>query len=106
MQIYNFFSIFAADMKKKTLLIAFFTGIALALHAEGAWKERTTAALDSLLTDSLFESTQVALAVWDLTDDSLLYAIGYRQRMRPASCQKIITAVTALKAPTSNTGPT
>ena len=98
MQIYNFFSIFAADMKKKTLLIAFFTGIALALHAEGAWKERTTAALDSLLSDSLFESTQVALAVWDLTDDSLLYATGYRQRMRPASCQKIITAVTALKA--------
>lgn len=98
MQIYNFFSIFAADMKKKTLLIAFFTGIALALHAQSAWKERTTAALDSLLTDSLFESTQVALAVWDLTDDSLLYATGYRQRMRPASCQKIITAVTALKA--------
>ena len=98
MQIYNFFNIFAADMKKKTLLIAFFTGVALALHAEGAWKERTTAALDSLLCDTLFDSTQVALAVWDLTDDSLLYATGYRQRMRPASCQKIITAVTALKA--------
>jgi len=98
MQIYNFFNIFAADMKKKTLLIAFFTGVALALHAEGAWKERTTAALDSLLCDTLFDSTQVALAVWDLTDDSLLYATGYRQRIRPASCQKIITAVTALKA--------
>lgn len=98
MQIYNFFSIFAADMKKKTLFIAFFTGLALALNAEGAWKERTAATLDSLLCDTLFETTQVALAVWDLTDDSLLYATGYHQRMRPASCQKIITAVTALKS--------
>lgn len=97
MQIYNFFNIFAADMKKKKLFIAFFTGIALALHAQGAWKERTAAALDSLLLDSLFESSQVALAVWDLRDDSLLYTRGYRQRMRPASCQKIITAVTALR---------
>ena len=97
MQNYNFFNIFAADMKKISLFIVFFTSITLALHAGNSWKERTVAALDSLLADTLFEHSQVAVAVWDLTDDSLLYARGYRQRLRPASCQKLITAVTALK---------
>ncbi|MBP3228111.1 MAG: D-alanyl-D-alanine carboxypeptidase/D-alanyl-D-alanine-endopeptidase [Bacteroidaceae bacterium] len=52
--------------------------------------------LRALLRDHLFDHTQVGLCVYDLTDDSLIYAYHWRQRMRPASNAKIITAVTAL----------
>ncbi len=49
-----------------------------------------------LLHDPLFNNTQVGICVFDLTDDSLIYAYHYRYRLRPASNAKIITAVTAL----------
>lgn len=52
--------------------------------------------LDSLLMSDVFERTQVAISVYDLTDSCMLYAHNERQLMRPASCQKIITAVAAL----------
>ena len=52
--------------------------------------------LDSLLRDDIFERTQVGLYVYDLTADRPLFARGARQLMRPASCQKIVTAVAAL----------
>lgn len=38
-----------------------------------------------------------ALAVYDLTADSALFTHHSRKVMRPASCQKILTAVTALR---------
>jgi D-alanyl-D-alanine carboxypeptidase/D-alanyl-D-alanine-endopeptidase (penicillin-binding protein 4) len=34
--------------------------------------------------------------VYDLTADSTLYAYGHRQRLRPASTMKVLTAITAL----------
>ena len=98
MQIYNFFGIFAADMMKKTLITVFFMTLSLFICGQSEWKSRTIVILDSLCADPLFETSQLGLAVWDLTDDSLVYAVGYRQRLRPASCQKVITAVTALKS--------
>lgn len=55
-----------------------------------------TVALDGLLADPLFERTQVGLYVYDLTADVPLYAHGERQLLRPASCQKLVTAITAL----------
>lgn len=58
---------------------------------------RLTAGLDSLIRDSLFEHSQVALCVYDLTADSMLYSYQPRQTLRPASTQKVITAVTALE---------
>lgn len=98
MQIYNFFGIFAADMMKKTLITVFFMTLSLFICGQSEWKSQTIGILDSLCADPLFETSQLGLAVWDLTDDSLLYSVGYRQRLRPASCQKVITAVTALKS--------
>lgn len=50
----------------------------------------------ALLRDPLFNRTQVGLCIYDLTDDSLLYAYHWRYRLRPASNMKIVTAVTAL----------
>ncbi len=52
--------------------------------------------LDQLLADPLFQRTQVGIYVYDLTDGCPLYAHGERQQLRPASCEKIVTAVTAL----------
>lgn len=52
--------------------------------------------LDSLLQDHLFETTQIGLMVYDLTADSAIYKKNERQLMRPASCMKLVTAITAL----------
>ena len=52
--------------------------------------------LDALMDDSLLETTQLGLMVWDLTVDSMLYEHCARQRMRPASTMKLLTAITAL----------
>lgn len=84
-------------MVKKTFCTVFFACVALCLSAQQSWRERTVHALDTLCCDTLLNTSQLGLAVWDLTDDTLVYSVGYRQRMRPASCQKIVTAVAALR---------
>lgn len=65
-------------------------------HEEAPWPARLQDGLDSLLQDELFLTSQVGLCVYDLTDDTLLYAYQAKQRMRPASTEKLITSVTAL----------
>ena len=52
--------------------------------------------VDSLLTPELLTRSQVGLHIYDLTADSTIFAFGADQLMRPASNQKVITAVTAL----------
>lgn len=52
--------------------------------------------LDTLLTSPMLERSQVGLMVWDLTADSALYAHNARQTMRPASTQKLVTAIAAI----------
>ena len=52
--------------------------------------------LDSLLRDPMFETSQVGLMVYDLDADSVLYTHNHRQLLRPASCMKLVTAITAL----------
>ncbi len=52
--------------------------------------------LDSLLRDTLFERSQVGLVVFDLTANTTVYEHNARQLMRPASNQKMVTAITAL----------
>lgn len=63
-------------------------------------EEWLAARLDSLLTarDSLLVTSQLGLHVVDLTTGVVLYARGERQRMRPASTEKVVTAVCALDA--------
>lgn len=60
------------------------------------WKDAMRARLDALMADDLLQTTQLGLFVYDLTDDAVLYARNADQRMRPASCQKVVTAVSAL----------
>ena len=63
---------------------------------EGTWQADKQQALNLLCQSSLFETTQLGLYVYDLTDGLPLYAVNAAQRMRPASCQKVVTAITAL----------
>ncbi|MBP5770805.1 MAG: D-alanyl-D-alanine carboxypeptidase/D-alanyl-D-alanine-endopeptidase [Bacteroidaceae bacterium] len=54
--------------------------------------------LDSLLltADTLLQMTQLGMHIVDLTTGELLYAHHARQRMRPASTEKVVTAIAAL----------
>ncbi len=52
--------------------------------------------LTQLLDNDIFERTQVGIYVYDLTADSLVFAHNEQQCMRPASNEKLLTAITAL----------
>ena len=60
------------------------------------WKKSLTDSLNVLLQNELFTTSQLGLCVYDLTADSMLFAHQKRQRMRPASTQKLLTAIAAL----------
>ena len=60
------------------------------------WPQNLQARLDSLTKDRMFNSTQLGLMVYDLTDDSTLYKFNPRQTMRPASTMKLLTSISAL----------
>ena len=63
---------------------------------QGTWQHKKQQALDSLCQSPLFETTQLGLYVYDLTEGAPIYAVNAAHRMRPASCQKLVTAITAL----------
>lgn len=60
------------------------------------FQELVVSRLDYLVDDTLMETSQLGLMVWDLTDDTLLYARNPRHLMRTASTMKLLTAITAL----------
>lgn len=60
------------------------------------WLTACADRLSALCADPLFTTTQLGLYVYDLTDGVPVYAMNAAQRMRPASCQKLVTAITAL----------
>lgn len=63
---------------------------------EQEWRDELCQKLDQLCASSLFETSQLGLCVYDLTADSMLYTVNPRQRMRPASTMKLVTAITGL----------
>lgn len=60
------------------------------------WPQNVQESISELLKGNMFETTQVGVMVWDLTADSCIFRYNERQRMRPASTMKNITAITAL----------
>lgn len=60
------------------------------------WKDTIQARLDSLCQLPLFETTQLGLYVFDLTEKQPLYALNASHRMRPASTEKLITSISCL----------
>lgn len=68
-----------------------------AMAAEVAqWKADVREKLTRRVDDALFETAQLGFMVWDLTDDEELFSTGKRQRLRPASTQKNVTAIAML----------
>lgn len=61
-----------------------------------SWPQNVRAAIDGLLRNEMFQTSQVGIMVWDLDADSAIYRYNERQLMRPASTMKAITAITAL----------
>ncbi len=53
--------------------------------------------LNHLLADTLLDDSEVGLMVYDLHTDSLLFSYQANKLYRPASTQKIVTAITALE---------
>lgn len=53
--------------------------------------------LNNLLNDKLFHSSDVSVAVYDLTDDKMLFEHRAQKMVRPASVMKVVTSVTALE---------
>lgn len=47
-------------------------------------------------TDTLLNTSQLGLYVYDLTTNAPLFAHNEKHRMRPASCQKLVTSIAAL----------
>ena len=69
-------------------------------EAREAARPRVVGRIDSLLlsADTLLQVSQLGLHVVDLTSGQTLYARDERQRLRPASTEKVVTAITALGA--------
>ena len=66
-------------------------------HSSLPWPQSLRADIDSIVAKSTFLNTsQLGLMVYDLTDDTVLYTLGEKQTLRPASTMKLLTAVTAL----------
>ncbi|MCD8284773.1 MAG: D-alanyl-D-alanine carboxypeptidase/D-alanyl-D-alanine-endopeptidase [Prevotellaceae bacterium] len=66
------------------------------LASEHTWKGTAQRQLDSLCNTPLFATSQLGLYVFDITAGEDLFAVNYRHRMRPASCEKLVTAISAL----------
>lgn len=77
---------------KKFLLPLFLFYIQLGVLHSQSLSQR----LDSLLCDPLLKTSEVGIAVYDLTEGKPLYQHQAEKLYRPASTQKVITSVTAL----------
>lgn len=61
-----------------------------------SWPQSLQAEITRLLHNDLFEKSQVGVMVYDLDADSAIFCYNERQRLRPASTMKLITAISAL----------
>ena len=60
------------------------------------WGERVTAKLRLLSEEADRSYFNTGISVYDLTGDSLVFAYNQQKMMRPASTQKLLTAISAL----------
>lgn len=80
-------SLDAFSQRPDTLIVDSMPNSTLPLHQR----------LDSVVANSgLVETSQIGMMIYDLDADSVLYACGEHQTLRPASTMKIITAISAL----------
>lgn len=66
------------------------------LYSVNSWEGRLQSRLLELCNQPMFHSTQLGLVVYDITEGKYLFSVNGNHRMRPASCQKLVTAISAL----------
>lgn len=79
----------------KRFLILFYVSLCVCVFSLRA--DDLSDALNRLLVDEMKQTSVVSLYVYDLTDNRPVYAHNSKLRLRPASTQKLLTAVTALE---------
>lgn len=77
---------------KKIHCFFFVLSLSLSMDAQSL-----SARLDKLLADTVLNDSEVGLMVYDLTADTLLFEHQAEKLYRPASIQKVMTAVAALE---------
>ena len=60
------------------------------------WEDLLRSRLDSIVREVEYKDYYTGICVYDLEDTVLLYGYNQQKRMRPASNEKVLTAVTAL----------
>lgn len=78
------------------LFVLFIYGTTDAQDDSRLWNSSVKMQIDSLLKDEVFNTSQVGICIYDLTEEKYIYSHNELQTMRPASTQKLITAITAL----------
>lgn len=61
-----------------------------------AWAGQIRSRLGDMLQSEMLRYSQLGLMVYDLTDQTVVFRHNERQRMRPASTMKLVSAITAL----------
>ena len=75
------------------LLLTLLMAVSPAVHSSDL--DSVTESIDQIIYEGLPDGTDIALMVYDLTNDTTLYAYREKIMCRPASVQKVITSVTA-----------
>ena len=70
-------------------------GLLLLLHAQ-AGAQALGERLERLLDAPSLADSEVGMAVYDLTDDTCVFRYQEKKLFRPASVEKLVTAITAL----------
>ena len=72
--------------------------LSVSLPAVSIDLDSLTERIDQIIYEDLPEGTDIALMVYDLNNDTTVYAYREKIMCRPASVQKVITSVTALSS--------
>lgn len=79
-------------MSRRILCI---TGLLFLLHAQ-TWAQALGERLERLLDDPSLADSEVGMMVYDLTEDTCVFRYQEKKLFRPASVEKLVTAITAL----------
>ncbi len=67
------------------------------MYSTDTWEGRLQLRLTELCNDPMFRNSQLGMVLYDITDGRYLFTVNGEQRMRPASCQKLVTAIAAIE---------
>ena len=80
----------------RTFFLSLF--LAVSLPAVSIDLDSLIESIDQIIYEGLPEGTDIALMVYDLTNDTTLYAYREKVMCRPASVEKVVTSVVALSS--------